>query len=218
MKTKRVFTCFFSLIFLSASSQKPDSLKHQFKYRPNFMVGVDLGNAAVSGFAERKLFQGFVSTAVTTDLHAAADIGFEQSHFTKNGYNAAARGVFAKTGALYMLVKDPENQWNGFYSGLKLAGSFYRQTYDAVPVRGYQNNMVSVSFPGSTQASYWTEAVAGGRVRLFQSNLYLDVNIQPKFLVYTTKQEQIVPMIVPGFGRSSGKFNFGASWNLAYSF
>jgi hypothetical protein len=44
------------------------------------------------------------------------------------------------------------------------------------------------------------------------------VNAQPRFLFYSTKQEEMKPMIVPGFGKSSTKFNVGFSWNLAYQF
>ncbi len=68
------------------------------------------------------------------------------------------------------------------------------------------------------QSAYWLEGFAGARVQLFKSNLYVDVNAQPRFLLYSTKQEEMKPMIVPGFGKSSTKFNVGFSWNLAYQF
>ncbi len=182
------------------------------------MVGFDVVNAGVSAFSERKLFQGFISTTYQKRLHLIIEAGFEKNTYKKNGYDAEVSGPFAKIGAFYMLATDRENIENGFYAGGKLAGSYYNQEYFAVPVRGFQGGDVSVAFPASTQSSYWLEGTIGGRVQLFSSKFYIDLNIQPKYLVYTTKQDEIIPVIVPGFGKSSAKFNIGFAWNLAYKF
>ncbi|SFI25845.1 hypothetical protein SAMN05443292_1977 [Halpernia frigidisoli] len=195
-----------------------DSTKLRFKYKPNFMVGFDVVNAGVSAFADRKLFQGFISTNYNNKIHLVADAGFEKNIYVKNGYDAKASGPFVKIGGFYMLASDRENPENGFYAGGKLAASYYNQQYFAVPVRGFQGIDVSQAFPSSTQSSFWIEGAIGGRVQLFQSKFYIDVNLQPKYLAYTTKQEEIIPLLVPGFGKSSTKFNFGFAWNLAYKF
>lgn len=219
MKTKLLFFSFFSSLPLFISAQnKLDSVAQKFKYQPNFMIGVDVVNAAVSAFSDRKLFQVFISTNYKNKLHLTADAGYEKNIFVKNGYDAEATGPFAKLGAFYMLATDKENKTNGFYGGGKLAASSYSQEYFAVPVRGFGGSETSVAFPKSNQSSYWLEGNIGGRVQLFQSDFYIDVNLQPKYLLYTTKQEDIEPLIIPGFGKSSSKFNFGFSWNIAYKF
>ncbi|GEN76869.1 DUF6048 family protein [Chryseobacterium hagamense] len=221
MKTRRIFTFFFSIIgFLGfAQENKAQAAeKEKWKYEPNFMVGGDLLNTGVSFFSDRKLYQGFVSSRIKGNIHAIAEAGFESNIYQKNGYDAKVNGPFLKLGAFYMLAKDPENSFNGFYAGGKVAGSFYTQEYMAVPVRGFGGSSSSVSFPSSTQSSYWLEGTLGGRVQLFDTNFYIDVNMQPRYLVYTTKQEEIQPMIVPGFGKSSSKFTMGFAWNLAYKF
>ncbi len=219
MKARLIFSFFFNFIFiLNLAQQKQDSLKVKWKYEPNFMVGFDVVNAGIGLFSARKLFQGFVSSRINKNLHTVADAGFERNIYQKNGYDASVKGPFLKLGAFYMLANDAENAMNGFYGGGKLAGSFYSQEYKAVPVRGYGGSETSVSFPSSNQSSYWIEGTIGGRVQLFESPFYIDVNIQPKYLVFSTKQEDIKPMIVPGFGKSSGKFNMGFAWNIAYYF
>lgn len=182
------------------------------------MVGFDVLNAAMSPFTDRKLFQGFVSTQISRNIHAVADAGFERNIYDKNGYDAVAKGPFLKLGAFYMLAQDTENRLNGFYAGLKAAASLYNQEYFAVPVRGYGGSDTSASFPASKQSSYWLEGVVGGRVQLFESPFYIDVNMQPKYLLFSTRQDEIEPMIALGFGKSSAKFNMGFSWNIAYSF
>lgn len=203
---------------MSFAQKKQDSLRVQWKYEPNFLVGFDVLNAGIGAFSDRKLFQGFVSTKVKGNWYAIADIGFEKNTYQKNAYDAVVSGLFLKLGSLYMLANDQENPMNGFFVGGKVAGSFYNQEYRAVPIRGFGGSEVSQAFPESTQSSYWMELNLGGRVQLFETPLYIEATAQPKYLMFTSKQDEIKPMIVPGFGKSSAKFNIGFSWNIAYSF
>jgi len=220
MNPKLIFSFFFSVFFSFGFAQikEQDTIQTQLKYEPNFMVGFDLLNAGIGVFSDRKLFQGFVSSRITKNIHGVADVGFEKNIYQKNGYDASVSGPFLKLGAFYMLANDRENEMNGFYAGGKVGGSFYQQEYKAVPVRGFGGSATSISFPGTSQSSYWIEGTVGGRVQLFQSPFYIDVNVQPKYLVFSTTQDEIQPMIVPGFGKSSAKFNMGFSWNIAYQF
>ncbi|MDH6251138.1 hypothetical protein M2347_000865 [Chryseobacterium sp. H1D6B] len=218
MKTKLIFTFFFSFIIILSSAQTKETKKAAVQYKPNFMVGFDVLNTGTSFFSDRKLYQGFISSKIKENVHAVIDAGFETNVYQKNGYDAKVNGPFIKLGVFYMLAKDAENEFNGFYGGGKVGGSFYKQEYMAVPVRGFGGSSSSVSFPSSTQSSYWLEGTIGGRVQLFESNFYIDVNLQPRYLMYTTKQEDITPMIIPGFGKSSSKFNMGFAWSIAYKF
>ena len=220
MKTRLIFSLLFSAIALqfSAQKKKEEAVKEKWIYKPNFMVGVDVLNTAVSFFSDRQLFQGFISSQVKGNTHAVIEAGFEKNIYQKNGYDATVNGPFAKIGAFYMLATDKENPFNGFYGGGKVAGSFYSQEYKAIPVRGFGGSSSSVSLPASTQSSFWLEGVLGGRVQLFETNLFIDVMMQPRYLIATSKQDEVEPMIVPGFGRSSNSFNMGFAWSLAYKF
>ena len=202
MNPRLIFSFFFSFMFLISFAQKEqDSLKAKWKYEPNFMVGFDVLNAGIGVFSDRKLFQGFVSTKVKGNWYAIADIGFEKNTYQKNAYDAVVSGLFLKLGSLYMLANDQENPMNGFFVGGKVAGSFYNQEYRAVPIRGFGGSEVSQAFPESTQSSYWMELNLGGRVQLFETPLYIEATAQPKYLMFTSKQDEIKPMIVPGFGK-----------------
>ncbi|KQT15325.1 hypothetical protein ASG31_15470 [Chryseobacterium sp. Leaf404] len=220
MKIRLIFSLLFSTLVLQFSAQikKEEEVKEKWKYEPNFMVGVDVLNTAVSFFSDRQLIQGFISSKVKGNTHAVVEAGFEKNVYQKNGYDATANGPFAKIGAFYMLATDKENEFNGFYGGGKIAGSFYNQEYKAIPVRGFGGSNSSVSMPASAQSTFWLEGVVGGRVQLFETNFYIDVTMQPRYLIATSKQDDVEPMIVPGFGRSSSSFNMGFSWSLAYKF
>lgn len=182
------------------------------------MIGVDVLNAGISFFSDRKVYQGFLSANLKKDIYGIVELGYESNVYDKNGYDAEAKGLFAKVGGYYMLMKDNENPLNGFYAGPKIGGSFYQQTYDRIPVRGSEGGDSFVSLETSNQTSLWLEGHIGGKVQLFQSPFFIDLSVQPRYLVYTTKQDSVVPMIVPGFGKSSSKFNVGFAWNIALLF
>ncbi len=219
MKIKHIFICFFSLSIVSLSGQQQkDSVRMSPKYQPNFLVGFDVLNAGISLFSDRKIFQGSVSSEIRPKMYANLVAGFEKNIYQKNGYDAVANGPFIKLGGTYMLAHDAENTRNGFFAGARVAGSFYTQEYKAVPIRGFSGASASQAFPSSSQSSYWAEVVVGGRIQLFESPFYIEVTGEPRYLLFTTKQEDIVPMIVPGFGKSSAKFNMGFSWSISYLF
>ena len=220
MKIKHIYTLFFSIFAVLLFAQQPaDSVRvKKWKYEPNFMIGADVLNAGVGFFSDRKVYQGFISSRISRYAHAVADLGYEKNIYEKNSYDAEASGMFLKLGGVYMLASDAENAFNGFYAGGKLAGALYKQEYFAVPVRGFEGGDYTESFPRTSQSSFWLEASIGGRVQLFDSSFFIDVNVQPRYLLYTTRQEDIFPMIVPGFGKSSSRFNMGFSWNIAYKF
>ena len=217
MKTKLIFILFLSLSSTLFFSQKKDSV-NAAPMKREVMVGVDILNGGLSAFSDRKLIQGFVSARINKTIHGVVEAGFDKNKYEKNGYDVDASGFFVKAGGLYMLIQDPENEYNGFYAGPKLGASFYTQEYFRVPVRGYEAGDYYVSYPSSSQSSYWLEAGIGGRVQLFDSNFFIDVQVQPRYVLFTTKQDDIEPMIVPGFGRSSSNFAFGFAWNIAYKF
>ncbi|MDO4225175.1 MAG: DUF6048 family protein [Bergeyella zoohelcum] len=219
MKRTLIYTLFFSLLGAFSLAQKTDSLSvEKPKYQPNFMLGIDVLNAGTSAFSERKLLQGFISSRIKKDWHGIAELGYDDNIYQKNGYDASVKGFFLKLGGFYMMMKDAENKLNGFYGGAKFGASLYEQNYAKVPVRGIQGTDSYLSFQPSNQFSFWVETQVGGRVQLFESPFYIDVNVQPRYLLYSTKQEEMKPMIAAGFGRSSAKFNMGFSWNLAYQF
>lgn len=219
MKIQRIFILFFSLCTLGVLAQaQQDSIKPKWQYQPNFLIGVDVLGGGVSAFSKQKKFQFFVASQIKGRYNGIVEGGFTKNVYDKNAYNATAEGYYAKLGAFYMMVTDTKNPKNGFYTGVKLAASIYAQEYQSVPTKGSNGQVFKTAFPKTNQSSYWAEATIGGRVQLFSSSFFIDVNAQPRYLVYTTKQDDIMPMIIPGFGKSSTKFNMGVAWSIAYYF
>ena len=78
MKAKRICILFFSSLSLMSFSQKEKEKDNNWNYTPNFIVGVDVVNAGISFFSDRKVYQGFISSKIKKDTHAVIDAGFEK--------------------------------------------------------------------------------------------------------------------------------------------
>ena len=85
MKTKRIFSFFFSFLLVTIFAQKEqDTLQKKWTYEPNFLVGFDVLNAGAAAFSDRKLFQGFISSSIKNNWYAVADAGFEKNTYRQS--------------------------------------------------------------------------------------------------------------------------------------
>jgi len=212
MKILRLFILFFSIIIIQISAQ---AKKNKF----NLMIGFDALHLGLGEFTDQRMFQFFASTEVKPKAHLVMEVGYEENKYDKNAYDVVADGNFIKAGMLYMFNTEVEDRQNGFYIGGKLATSFYWQYIMSIPIRGpigIGNSEISLS--KSPQSAYWIDASVGGRVRILGTNFFIDAQIQPKYLIFSTKQENITPMVIPGFGVDAGAFKLGFMWSLAYLF
>jgi len=183
------------------------------------MIGFDALNLGLAKFTDQKMFQAFVSSEIKPKTHLLLDVGHEKNRYDKNAYHVLAEGNFIRTGILYMFNTEPSDIQNGFYVGGKFSASFYSQYIESIPIKGSIGVRNSeTQFPVSSQSAYWLEIALGGRVRVLKTKFFVDAQIQPKYLFVSTKQENIVPMVIPGFGTDAGALKFGFMWSIAYLF
>lgn len=236
MKTIRICLLFFSFlgVLLFAQQKKtPQADSVIQKIKPGFffkkwfktdkkyqkiIVGVDVLHLGLMPFSNQKTLSGYASFSLNKNRHLVADAGFESNRFDENQYHVLAEGLFFKFGTYYMLFFEENKPLNGFYIGAKLGTSVYKQTYNAIPIRGYKGNDASTFLPSSNQNANWIEFPIGARVQVFQTAFYLDIQAQPRFILFQTKQEGVQPMIIPGFGQSSSNSNLGFMWAIAFRF
>ena len=78
-----------------------------------------------------------------------------------------------------------------FYAGAKWQ-QVLQSRVQKVPIRGFGGSDQYLAFPSVNQSAYWLEGFAGARVQLFKSNLYVDVNAQPRFFIlfYQTRRNE----------------------------
>ena len=209
--------------FSFAQENKTDSTKvsvtdtiSKNKYHDIF-IGVDLFNPIVSAFTDKKGASAYISYQLNSKWHLVAEVGYEKNKFDEINWNVDVDGAFAKIGANWFITQDVENQSNGIYIGGRAAYSKYSQTINKYPIRDLQSNEVinSGSRPKADVSAFWVEAVIGGRVEILK-NFYGELALHPSAYLGGKKDDNIDPLVIPGYGKNSGPFNMSVFWGIAY--
>lgn len=192
------------------------STQKSHKNAGNLFIGVDLFNPIMSTFTDKQGGQAMISYRVHKKWNAVAEVGYEKNKFDELDWKVDVDGLYFKLGFNWFASQDHENASNGFYTGLRFAYAAYQQQIHQYPIR-LPNNQVDEyeSLAKENVSSYWIELVGGSRVKLF-SNFYADVSIRPEIYMGSKKQENIDPLVIPGFGKDRGPVNFSVFWGLTY--
>lgn len=184
----------------------------------DLFVGADLYAPVLSAFTDRQGGQAMLSYRVYKKWNVVAEVGYEKNKYDELDWKIDVDGTYFKLGFNWFVSQDHENQSNGFFTGLRFAYATYKQTVNQYPVR-FSNNQVAEygSLPEANVSAYWIELVGGARVRLWQ-NFYADMSIRPEIYLGSKKQENIDPLVIPGYGKDIGPMNFGVFWGLTYKF
>lgn len=194
-----------------------DSLKG-YKKAGNLFVGVDLFNPIMSAFTDKQGAQAMVSYRVYKKWNAVLEVGYEKNHYDELDWNVDVNGIYGKIGFNWFVSQDYQDASNGFYTGMRFAYAAYEQTINQYPIRTSGNQVDQFgSLPSENVSSYWIELVGGARVKLL-SNFYADVSIRPEIYVGSSKQEDIDPLVIPGYGKDFGPINFSVFWGITYKF
>lgn len=212
-----------AISFSFAQKNKTDSTKVsvtdtiQKKINHDIFIGVDLFNPVVSAFTDKQGVSAFASYQLNNKWHLVAEAGYEKNKFDQINWNVDVDGVFAKLGANWFITQDVENQSNGIYIGGRVAYSKYSQTINSYPIRDLQSNIIidSGSRPKADVSAFWVEAVVGGRVEIFK-NFYGELAFHPAVYLGGKKDDEIEPLVIPGYGKNSGPFNMPIFWGISY--
>jgi hypothetical protein len=227
MKMKHILLCsisFFLLtFFLSAQEKevKTDSIKAKKppkKYHSIF-VGADLILPSYQFLNDRKGARGFIQYQYKERTSLILEGGYEKNTYNKINWLVNVGGVFFQAGINYFfLIDKQENNFNGFYVGGRVANANYAQEIKQYPI--YGTNTAQLVGMGSLEKasvnSTWMELVFGSRVDFIKQKLYADMSVRPKIHLFSTKQENIKPLVIPGFGANTNDLNFDVSIALVY--
>lgn len=182
----------------------------------NLFIGVDLFSPVMSAFTNKKGGQAMLSYRVYKKWNVVFEAGYEQNNFDQIDWNVDVDGVYFKVGFNWFASQDSKNPSNGFYLGARFAYTIYNQEIKQYPIR-FSNHQVSEygSLPKAAVSAYWMELLGGARVHLWQG-FYADVSVRPEIYLGSKKQENIDPLVIPGYGRDQGVINFSVFWGITY--
>ena len=200
--------------------EKKDSLvKKPLRKQSSIFVGADLFLPSLSFVSERKGFRGFIQYQYNERTSLILEGGHETNVFNKINWLVNVNGEYLSAGINhFFLVDKEENSFNGFYVGTRIANAFYRQEIKKYPIYGINTgDLAGVgSIAKDSEMSVWMEGVFGGRVDIIRRKLYTDISFRPRFHIYSTKKENIKPLIIPGFGTNINNLNFDIQLALVY--
>lgn len=179
-------------------------------------IGIDLFNPALSLFSEKQGFEAVVAVPFKKRWNLVAELGYEKNHFENHVWNVDAEGVYARLGVNWFVSQDTKNPNMGYYFGGRFAFSPFQQSIHEFMIQGVDVPPIIGSMETHNASAVWMEPLAGGRVQLFNSAFYVDANVRLKIKLYDANDEDLTPLIIPGFGTNNNGLNFGVNWSLGY--
>lgn len=180
-------------------------------------IAVDLATPAQAIYSDKQGIQASLSYQLNKKWVAVAEIGYEKNKFDEAQWKVDVDGMYAKVGANWFFTQEDSNFTNGFYLGARIAYAAYNQKINQYPIRDINASEI-IDYGSKEKASvssYWFELVIGGRLQLHK-NLYADFSLHPAVYLGSKKQEDIDPLVIPGYGRNNGPFNLPVFWGISY--
>lgn len=210
---KILIYCFIISPLFGLAQMEIDKKPTQTK---GIFMGVDLLNPALSFFTDKKGFEAVVAVPFKQKWNIVAEIGYEQNHFENNVWNVDAEGLYTRIGANWFLSHDNQNPNMGYYLGGRIGYSPFQQNIHQYVIQGIDIPPITGSLPQHNAHAVWIEPLAGGRVQLFNTAFYIDANVRLKVKVFDSNEENMTPLIIPGFGTNNNGLNFGVNWSIGY--
>jgi len=228
MKSKHTllfFISFLSAMFLSTAQEIDEETKDSLSTNKE-VYGIRIG-ADLSKLVRTALESGYSGFELVGDLrfakrfYAAAEIGFENRDWDKDGLKATANGSYLKIGADFNAYRNWAGMNNAISVGLRYGIASFSQELTAYPI--YTTNPtfpseireVDKKFSGLNAG--WAEVILGVKTEVF-NNLYLSINVQLKHLMSEKKPENFDNLIIPGFNRTNDYSEFGVGYGYTITY
>lgn len=221
MKSLRIYILLISIfigVLVFAQTKPTDTIKNENPKQ--LFIGIDLLNPVVSFFSDKKNFNGYISYKIKNRWVTFLGLGYEKNIYKKNDWDVEGKGIFGELGFNYILTNNYEKTGEGFYVGARLGFSPFKQNIKKYPIKGMNSNnqiqpIGNGSLSESNVSSGWLGLIAGAKVQLGNSPFYIDFMAEPKFILYSKKQDDIDNLVVPGYGKDKGNMNISLFWGIS---
>lgn len=185
-------------------------------------LGGDLSKLARTAFES-----GYSGFELAADLrfakrfYAAAEIGFEDREWDKDGLQANASGSYIKIGGDFNAYRNWIGMNNAIFAGLRYGLASFSQE-----LTSYTIYTTDTTFPAETRTdprkfsglnASWAEFILGVKTEVF-NNLYLSLNVQLKYLISEKLPDNFDNLIIPGFNRTYDYSEFGVGYGYTLTY
>jgi hypothetical protein len=150
------------------------------------------------------------------NLYPVFELGSGKLKLEKENFRYSSNGSYLRIGFDYNIFEPyARNQYEMAFVGIRYAFSSLRYGADNIFIQdGYWGDF-SANLPERKMHANWVEIAGGLRVELFH-NLFAGWSLRARFMIYKTKDVNMNPFNIPGYGKGSLKSALGFNYSIYY--
>lgn len=214
---RRISVYFISFLLLLVSNFEQVKAQDTVVFPLKIKVGLEVSGPAIY-YSNKKILstEGYISTDVNEKVSVVLGGGYLNFSYSQYNYEYLNKGVFARAGADFNLLK-PEKGLGKYWAGIGLRYGISNFTSE-VPSFQKDNywGTTTSSFYQKTEWGHFLEVSPGVRAEVFKG-LSIGWTISLRMLLHSSTGNDLRPIYFPGFGNGAEKFNSGISYFLVWS-
>ncbi len=186
--------------------------QEELKKYQGLRVGVDLAEIFSNGQSGKTAFMVSMDYEFKDNYFAVLDFGSAKI----DGFNdSTANSVNGYYGLFGLDINGLKKNTGGDLLHYGLRYGFSSFSHNIELVEGYSGSFNDIV--DEKLSAHWAEFVTGAKAELwFIKNVFVGLSVRAKFLISKTKEKNITPAMIPGYGDASKGVNFDFNWTLSY--
>lgn len=180
-------------------------------------LGLDLSRAVYKIMEPTRLeVELLADVEILEDIFLMTEFGYGRMDLEKDRYEYHSEGYFLRLGADYNILNN-EHAWYSemVHLGVRFGYSRLEQEVPNALIRDSFWGERSFSLPGEIQQAFWIGFVGGIRAELFP-HFMIGWSIRGRVMLSKLTDEQLTPVLVPGYGKGIKTSTFGVTYSVHY--
>jgi len=209
----------FSVALYAQDENKTDTLERDFEIKPFVRLGLDISAIGRSIYEpEVRQFEFSLESEILRDWFLNLEGGIMQVRSEQETFSYSSNGYFIRTGADVNLLGRPDEFQNDLVLlGLRYAYSFLQHESPYYFLENPYWGEHSGSIRQTSYHTHWVELVAGVRTEAF-NNLFLGWMLRTRIPLFRTREPDIEPYYIPGFGHGKRSSPISIHFSVYYRF
>jgi hypothetical protein len=163
--------------------------------------------------------EGYVSFDKSEKMAYVMEVGYSDYKFSQYNYDYTSKGVFARLGVDFNLLK-PEVSLGRYWAGigLRYGISLFSSATPSFQQDNYWGSVTS-SIPSKKTMGHFIEVAPGVKTEIFR-NFSIGWTIRLKLLISGGGGRDLRPIYLPGYGnggkQSAAGISYFITWNIPY--
>ena len=181
-------------------------------------IGYNAGSLALLYFEpERSIHTFSVDYEFKQDIYPVLEFGWQNVEISKDAYRYNSDGVFAKMGVdINLFNYDNPVDYDMGFAGVRYGMSYFAQSAGNIDIEeGYWGNLEDGEVSEKKMNAHWLSVGGGLRAEVF-NNFFMGWSFFANIRFAQTRDRNMSPYNIPGFGDGSKRFNIIINYSLYY--